>query len=313
MMQIYTIVVSYNGMKWIEECLKSVLNCSIPVSVIVIDNCSTDGTAEFIKTNFPEVLILEQKENLGFGKANNIGMSYALNQNADFVFLLNQDAFVDKNTIEKLMTISNENTEYGILSPVQLDYMGKLLEIYFFRFMANDVSRTFYSDFVLKKELKEVYDVDFIQAAAWLLPIETLKKIGGFDPVFFHYGEDDNYCQRVLFHHLKIGVVPDVFIRHDSEKPVVEDFKLFSERDLNDYKKNIYIKYANINLTFNGEIIAREKRKIYVVIFYNLLQLNFFKCKGFFKRLKSFNQTKKLIENSRKNNVQINANYLDVK
>jgi GT2 family glycosyltransferase len=304
MMQIYTIVVSYNGMKWIEECLKSVLNSSIPISVIVIDNYSTDGTAEFIKANFPEVLLLEQKENLGFGKANNIGMSYALNQNADFVF---------KNTIEKLTTVSKKYPDYGILSPVQLDNTGKLLEIYFFRFMANDVSRTFYSDFVLKKELKAIYDVDFIQAAAWLLPINTIKKIGGFDPVFFHYGEDDNYCQRVLFHHLKIGVVPDVFIRHDSEKPVVEDFKLFSERDLNDYKKNIYVKYANINVSFTPEIIGREKRRIYVVIFYNLLQLNFGKCKGFFKRLKSFNQATKLIKNSRKNNVQINANYLDVK
>lgn len=313
MMQIYTIVVSYNGMKWIEECLDSVLNSSIPVTVLVIDNYSTDGTAEFIKANFPEVLLLEQKENLGFGKANNIGMSYALNQNADFVFLLNQDAFVDKNTIENLVAVSNENPGYGILSPVQLDYTGTQLEMYFFRFMANDVSRNFYSDFVLKKELKEVYDVDFIQAAAWLLPINTIKKIGGFDPLFFHYGEDDNYCQRVLFHHLKIGVVPYVFIRHDSEKPFVEDLKLFSERDLNDYKKNIYVKYANINVSFTAEIIAREKRKIYVVIFYNLLQLKFFKCKGFFIRLTSFNQAKKLIENSRKNNVQINANYLDVK
>jgi GT2 family glycosyltransferase len=309
---VYVIIVSYNGMKWMEECLNSVLNSSVPVSVIVIDNHSTDGTAGFIKTNFPEVLLVEQKENLGFGKANNIGMSYALNQNADFVFLLNQDAFVDEKTIENLAAISKDSHEYGILSPVQLDYTGKLLEIYFFRFMANDVSRTFYSDFVLKKEPKKVYDIDFIQAAAWLLPINTIKKIGGFDPLFFHYGEDDNYCQRVLFHDLKIGVVPDVFIRHDSEKQVVEDFKLFSERDLNDYKKNICVKYANINKPFIAEMIAEEKKRIYRVLFLSFLQLNFVKGKGFVKRLKIVNQSAKLINNSRNVNVQINANYLDV-
>ncbi len=48
--------------------------------------------------------------------------------------------------------------------------------------------------------IKDVYDFNFISAAAWLLPINTLKMIGGFDPIFFHYGEDENYCQRIKYH-----------------------------------------------------------------------------------------------------------------
>lgn len=313
MNKIVTIVVTYNGIKWIDECLNSVLNSSIPIVLLVVDNNSSDGTVEYIKAIFPNVILLEQNINLGFGKANNLGISYAIKQNADFVFLLNQDAFVDKNTIEKLAEMSLNKPEFGILSSVQLDYTGKLLENYFFRFMVSDSSRTFYSDFVLKNELKAIYEIDFIQAAAWLLPINTIKTIGGFDPIFFHYGEDDNYCQRVLFHNLKIGVVPEVFIRHDSNKPVVEDLKLFSERYFNDFKKNICTRFANINKPFTFEEICKERKTIYLTILFQILKLNIFKVKGFFKKLKIFNQTIKRVENSRIINIQINANYVDAK
>ncbi|WP_035639996.1 glycosyltransferase, partial [Flavobacterium gilvum] len=158
MSKVYVVIVTYNGMNWIKECLNSVLNSSIPVEIIVVDNNSTDGTKDFITRNFSEIIFFSQNENLGFGKANNIGMSYAFKQNADFVFLLNQDAFVNENTIENLVRTAQKNPEYGILSPIQLDYSGKLLETYFFRFMGEDDSRSFYSDFVLGNQLKEIYD-----------------------------------------------------------------------------------------------------------------------------------------------------------
>jgi GT2 family glycosyltransferase len=93
MKRIYTIIVTYNGMKWIEECLNSILNSSIPVFIIVVDNYSTDGTIKFIKENFSKIILLQQNENLGFGKANNIGISYALKHNADFVFFIKSRCF----------------------------------------------------------------------------------------------------------------------------------------------------------------------------------------------------------------------------
>lgn len=310
MEKIVVIVVTYNGMKWINECLKSILKSSVPIELVVVDNCSSDETVEYIKLNFPDVILLDQKINLGFGKANNIGISYGLNIKADFVFLINQDAFVNENTIEKLVEVSLRKSEYGILSPIQLDYSGEILENYFFKFMAADVSRTFYSDFVLKNELKDIYEINFIQAAGWLLPIKTIKKIGGFDPVFFHYGEDDNYCQRVIFHGLKIGVVSNAFIRHDSHKSTEPILDLFSDEYFADYLKGIYFKYANINNEFGKENINKEIQKIRKMILKNILCFNVKYVYGYYKQIKILNKQIDKIKKSRNRNSGLGLKYL---
>ena len=298
-------------MKWIEECLTSVLNSSIPIEIIVIDNCSSDNTTAYIKTNFKSVILYEQNENLGFGKANNIGMSHALKHNADFVFLLNQDAFVQPDSISKLIDCSINNNQYGILSPIHLDYAGTLLEHSFFVFLSNDKSKTFYSDFVLKNNIKKIYNIDFVQAAAWLLPIATIKKIGGFDPIFFHYGEDNNYSQRVLFHKMEIGVVSNSFIRHDSNTTPKPAFELFSENYFKKYVKKLQTEYANLNIEFSEKQINNEKVKIYKLLGIAFMSFNLFKIKGFYKKLQILSKTVKQIKESRKKNSIKATNYLN--
>ena len=99
----FIIIVTYNAMPWLSKCLES----TKPYAIVVVDNNATDGTVSYIKENYPLITILPQKENLGFGQANNIGMSYALKQGADYVFLLNQDAYLE-NDLFKLVSIINE-------------------------------------------------------------------------------------------------------------------------------------------------------------------------------------------------------------
>lgn len=108
------IIVTYNGMPWLEKCLTSCQD----YSVIVVDNCSTDGTVKFINTHFSKVKVLELSVNLGFGKANNLGIRKALEEEADSVFLLNQDAYLDNDTISVLKEASKTNSKYGVLSPI---------------------------------------------------------------------------------------------------------------------------------------------------------------------------------------------------
>src|SRR3569623_1941984 len=95
---IYVVIVTYNGMKWVDKCLHDVLQSDTNIKVVVIDNRSTDETVNFIKTNYPEIDLTETNENLGFGRANNIGIKQAVKANADYVFLLNQDGYVEKDT-----------------------------------------------------------------------------------------------------------------------------------------------------------------------------------------------------------------------
>ena len=93
------IIITYNGMQWINECLQSILDSSISATIIVVDNCSSDSTADHIKTNFSTVILLEQKENLGFGKANNIGIKEATGK---YVCLINSDVVVPEEKCEIL-------------------------------------------------------------------------------------------------------------------------------------------------------------------------------------------------------------------
>lgn len=239
------IIVTYNGMKWISKCLASI---PTEFSVIIVDNNSTDATVQFIQQNYPNTILFQEKENLGFGQANNKGMGYALQQGSDYVYLLNQDAYLNEDTIDKLISIHKKYPKYGILSPIHTNASQTKLDARFSNYVGFKHNSDFYSDFVLDNNKKEIYSVPFVNAAGWLLPKNTLLNIGGFDPIFFHYGEDRNYCQRVLFHSFEIGIVPNSFMVHDRENREEVSFKRGSIAYFKNEEKNLKVKYADVNL-----------------------------------------------------------------
>lgn len=214
--KVYIIVVTYKGHLWYERCFTSLRNSEYPVQTIAIDNASNDGTVEYIREHFPEIHLIESKENLGFGRANNIGMRYALDHGCDYVFLLNQDAWIEPNTIGELIRIAEKHPKYGILGPVQVNKEKTKVLNGVIQFLINpdNVNHKLFSDLILGSTA-EVYPVAEINAAAWLLPRKTLETVGGFDPIFLHYGEDWNYLSRVLYHGLKVGLVPHLQVVHD--------------------------------------------------------------------------------------------------
>lgn len=219
--KVFVIVVSYKGHRWYERCFTSLRESNIPLKTIVIDNASNDGTVEYIKSHFPEILLIESKENLGFGKANNLGMRYALDDGCDYVFLLNQDAWIEPDTLERLLDIHSRHPEYGIVGPVQTNAdKTKVLDgVIKFLINPDNVNKALFSDLLMGTQ-KEIYPVAEINAAAWLLPRKTLETVGGFDPLFLHYGEDWNYLSRVLYHGFKVGLTPGVHVVHDCKTRV---------------------------------------------------------------------------------------------
>ncbi len=301
--KIAIIIVTYNGTKWIRECLNSCQG----YDVVVVDNNSTDDTVKIIKEEFSDVILIEKDENLGFGKANNLGISYALNNGFDYVFLLNQDAYIIDKCIEDLIEVYNKNKNYGILSPVHLNKAKNQLD----RNFANYVTKNpdFVEDFLLKKTQREVYEVPFVNAAAWFLTKEVLMDVGGFDPIFFHYAEDNNYCQRVIYHNYKIGVVSNSFVIHDREfrekkhNLSTQEKLIIKERD---FKK----KYANINLDLSLEpLLKKLKRRIIK----RSLRLDFNAVNTDLIEYKLVDRIKKIIERSRLKNSSKAPHYLDVK
>lgn len=210
---IYAIIVTYNGMQWYDNCLGSLQASSVPVHTVVIDNSSGDDTVAFIREQFPDVHLIESPTNLGFAKANNIGIKYALDNGADYVFLLNQDAWIEKDTISLLLQDFELQPALGIVSPVHLNGDKSGFDWNFVTYMPVE----FISDLYFNR-FKSFYQVPFVNAAAWLISASCIHKVGGFDTsLFTHYGEDTNYCQRVLYHGLKIGINTTCTICHDRE------------------------------------------------------------------------------------------------
>lgn len=213
-MKLYAIIVTYNAMPWIDRCLQSCGN----YPVVVVDNASSDQTVAHIQTNYPQVTLLPQVKNLGFGQGNNVGISYALNNGSEHVLLLNQDAYLVGDCLEILLNHQQQNPQYGILSPVHLTGKGDALDYNF----KNFIKRSKYSiidDLFLKRDKgATIFDIDFVNAACWLISKDCLKKVGGFNPYFFQYGEDRDYVNRVFYHKFKVGIVSSVFVHHDREQ-----------------------------------------------------------------------------------------------
>lgn len=298
---VFSIIVTFNGIKWIEKCIKSVYSDS---SVIVVDNGSTDGTIEFVDNHFSDVILLKQETNIGFGRANNIGMSYALKHGADAVFLLNQDAWLENDGLEKLKRASNESREYGIISPVHLNGDNSNFDLSF-QYLA---PRDLLSDLAFKEFSKKIYPCPFINAAAWYIRVEVLKKVGGFDPNFFFYGEDVNLTQRMKFHKYLVGYVPNAQVFHDSKNNFYHKLDKNSIMYLNklrnsfkvtllDINNRILILYCQLTISLLTKIVVclltnSDSLKLIVRTFYIFLGVKFYK--------------------SRKINKTIGPHYLDV-
>jgi GT2 family glycosyltransferase len=203
--KIAVVIVTFNGEIWIKKNLNSLFKTNYPIEIIIVDNASTDETIPIIK-EYNAIELIQNKNNLGFGKANNIGIDLALKKGADAIFLLNQDTWIFENTISNLAEVLFQNPNLGIVSPIHYSAEESILDENF---------NTYYNRFNKEEDSESLRIVPFVNAAAWLVSKECLSKTGYFDPIFNHYGEDRNYCERVKYHGFKIGVAKKAAICHD--------------------------------------------------------------------------------------------------
>ncbi len=212
--KVFCIIVTYNGMKWIENCLRTIEGSSHPLEVIVIDNGSNDGTIELIEKQFQNVKLIKSERNLGFGAANNLGYKIALENNADYIYLLNQDTLSYPDTISKLIDVFEIDGSIAIASPFHLNDDGSKLDKKFEEYISANTCHEFISDSSLD-QLKQYYPIGFVNAAAWLIKVSAIKQLGGlFSSAFYHYGEDSNFLSRMHYYKKKCVIVPRVFVHH---------------------------------------------------------------------------------------------------
>lgn len=210
--RVAVIIVTYNGSRWIGACLES-LRREREHQVIIVDNASHDDTVQIVERECPQALVIRSAQNLGFGRANNLGITRALEMGAEYVFLLNQDTTVQEGAIAHLVGCMDRHPDFGVLSTLLLSYDGQGLPTLLFQYM--EQGGQFMLD-LLAQKTSDVYSATFVPATAVLVRRAALQQVGGFDPLFFLYGEDVDLCRRMREAGWRLGVVPRAVVRHVS-------------------------------------------------------------------------------------------------
>ena len=301
--KVFAIVVTYKGKQWYDRCFTSLRESSLPVQTIVVDNASNDGTVEYIKEHYPDIHLIESKENLGFGKGNNLALRYAYEQGCDYVFLLNQDAWLnDADVLSKLVALSQRHPDYGIISPVHVTPDGQSLNM-MLEYGSDVCSMRILSDLYCGTA-KDIYQTNYVNAAAWLLSRNTLSVLGGFDPLIFHYGEDDDYLNRARYHGIKVGVSLDSRIIHDHQSG---DNNVWSSELARKTAVDHLELFLDLNNPFDYHALRRSWLKQYVKSF---IKGNVKERKFAAYKMKYLRKMRIPIENSRKTNMMRQPNWI---
>lgn len=231
-MKIFVIVLNYNGSQLTLNCLKSlslIKATGYLISTIVVDNASRDNSVNLVNNQFPKIKIIKNNENLGFAEGNNIGIRYALNNEADYILLLNNDTIVDNNLVDGLLKAFSENEKAGIISPKI--YFAPGYEFHFNRYQKTDLGRIIWYaggiidwknvlgshrgvDEVDNGQYQKIVETDFATGCCMLIKREVFKKIGLLDKRYFLYFEDTDFCQRAKLAGYKIVYSPYSFLWH---------------------------------------------------------------------------------------------------
>lgn len=218
----WAVVVTFNSAASIDACLAGLLEALPPSRVVVVDNDSSDGTPELVEERRPGVQVLRTGENMGFGRACNVGTRLAMDGGAAFVFHVNDDALTTGEALRSTVAAAERNPTYGFLFPVAVKeedgpvdpaVLGEL----FLRGNLKDRSALL-SDALLGR-LGDVYPAGRLPGAVLLARRQCLEKVGGYDPLFFVYGAEFDLCRRTEVTRWKVGVVPGAVVIHDYERP----------------------------------------------------------------------------------------------
>jgi len=215
--RVTTIILNWNGLQDTLECIESVCNLDYPnVHVLVVDNGSTDGSPSVIREKYPSVTLLQNEENIGFAGGNNRGMEKALEMGTDYLWLLNNDTVLEKETLRKLVAVTLDSPEIGLASPY----------IYFHEEPERIQFCGSYIDWDRKRIVK-LEEGDFfpgngenisLWGTALLIKRSVVEKVGYLNEKYFAYHEDEEYCMRAARAGFRCVVAPESRLFHKNSR-----------------------------------------------------------------------------------------------
>jgi len=226
-MKLSVVILCWNDLKVITDCLTSIYATtkSIDFEVIVSDNGSTDGSIEFIRTNFPQVRLLENGRNLRFAKGNNVGIEAS---RGEYVLILNPDTIMHDGALDKLIAFADKHPEAGgfgcrVLNADGKTYQGCIWPLPTLRTewvsalglgALGYLSEAFNPGWYLRWKGETERAVGYPAGCCLLVRGELLKRLGGFDEKFFYYFEETDLCHRIWDAGFSVLYTPEASITH---------------------------------------------------------------------------------------------------
>lgn len=284
-MKLSVVVVNYNVQNFLKLCLDSVRKASkdLAIEVFVVDNNSVDGSVAMVRQEFPEVKLIENKQNRGFSYANNQAIREST---AEYVLLLNPDTVVEEDTFEKVLQFMDQHPEAGGLGVMMLDGKGNFLPeskrglptpaVAFYKifglariFPKSKLFGRYHLGFLDKNH---THEVEILSGAFMLMRKSVLDKVGLLDETFFMYGEDIDLSYRILLGGYKNYYFPETRIIHykgeSTKKSSVNYVFVFYRAMVIFAKKHFSQKYAQLfSLLINFAIYLRAGMAISVRFF----------------------------------------------
>lgn len=256
--KISIVILNWNGKKHLKKCLLSIKKVSyFPFEAIVVDNSSSDGSAEMVKKEFPQVVLVLNKKNLGYSGGNNVGIKKST---GSYVFILNNDTEVTEDFLDPLVAVMEKDATIGCVQPKLLYASDHML--------LNAVGSYFTSTGFLyhygyrKKSNPKQYNLPLTiysaKGAGMLLRKSALEKVGLFDEDFFIFFEETDLCHRLWLAGYKIVYIPSSIIYHHEA--------VDTSKQMKDYTRN-YLSFRNRICSFIKNLEGISMIKIFIVLF----------------------------------------------
>ena len=282
MIKLSIIIVNYNVCFFLEQCLLSlqVASENIATEIIVVDNNSSDESRKMVKEKFPKVNLIENYTNVGFSKANNQGVSVAT---GEYVLILNPDTLIAEDTLLNVVAFADNKKNVGAVGVKLIDGTGNFLQeskrniptikVAIQKICGN--SKNYYASHV---EDNKNSKVDILTGAFMLIKRKVYEVVGGFDEVYFMYGEDIDLSYKLIkqgFQNHYIGTTTIIHYKGESTTKDILYLKHFYGA-----MQIFYKKYFKVNLLYSLLLIMGSNLLIFIRSIYSSKEKNKIKSKG---------------------------------
>jgi GT2 family glycosyltransferase len=226
-MKLSIVIPTYNAHEWIQGCIDSIAlhRPTADYEIIVVDDSSTDDTAAIVRERFPSITLLSNPKNLGFGKTVNVGLGVASGR---YILVLNNDTWMHAGALDAMMSFLDTHADVGIVGPKVLSGDGSLQQQCRRRIPTPTAALLYFTGIaklfpgspraagylMTASDENATTEVDSVSGACLMVRRAVVDQIHGFDPEYYLYGEDMDFCWRAKLAGWKVVYFPGAAITH---------------------------------------------------------------------------------------------------